>query len=249
MQAVDQQVLAQVVEWLQAGESCWLATVVATYGSSPRPEGSLMTCNTSGKIVGSLSGGCVEDDLLEKLTTGVLARSAPQFFRYGETAEEAEKLGLPCGGHLDIVVEPLEPQEQTSALFAQIVARLKERKRVSRAVDLTAQTTQVIEAENYEAPEFSRATNVLKQTYGPRYQLFIIGAGMVSQYVAEIAQVLDYHVTVCDPREDVLGDFAVEGVDKVSDMPDEAIRARANDQQSAIVALTHDPLTLVLRRA
>ena len=105
MQAVDKEVLSQVLTWLNAGQACWLATVVQTWGSSPRPVGSLLACNAQGQLVGSLSGGCVEDDLLEKLTSGQLAADGAQFFQYGITAEETEKLGLPCGGHLYIVVE------------------------------------------------------------------------------------------------------------------------------------------------
>ena len=241
MQAVDEQVVAQVVGWLDAGQSCWLATVVATYGSSPRPEGSLLTCNTEGQVVGSLSGGCVEEDLMEKLTRGELAQHQAQFFRYGETAEEAEKLGLPCGGHLDIVVEPLEPNPETRSHFGHLNRRLSERQLAARTVNLTTGATTTSDADVHRELKFSRETNVLEQTYGPRYQLFIIGAGMVSQYVAEIAQVLDYQVTVCDPREDVLSQFPVAGVEKICDMPDDAIRSSANDRQSAIVALTHDP--------
>ncbi|HCG71660.1 MAG TPA: hypothetical protein DE147_14415, partial [Gammaproteobacteria bacterium] len=113
LQAVDKEVLDQVSAWLSGGMPCWLATVVQTWGSSPRPVGSLLACNTDGVVVGSLSGGCVEDDLLEKLTAGELAADAAQFFQYGITAEETEKLGLPCGGHLYIVVEPLQPTAQT----------------------------------------------------------------------------------------------------------------------------------------
>ena len=80
--------------WLSEQRNCWLATVVATWGSSPRPVGSLLTCSDRGQLVGSLSGGCVEDDLLEKLTQGQLAQTGPQFFRYGANAEESEKLGF-----------------------------------------------------------------------------------------------------------------------------------------------------------
>ena len=111
-----------------AGNRC------ADLGSSPRPVGSLPPA-IAGNVVGSLSGGCVEDDLLEKLTAGELAADGPQFFQYGITAEETEKLGLPCGGHLYIVVEPLHPTADTQAHFAQLTAALAER-RGKRVVDL-----------------------------------------------------------------------------------------------------------------
>lgn len=200
-----------------------------------------MTCNTEGRIVGSLSGGCVEDDLLEKLTQGRLARSEPQFFRYGETAEEAEQLGLPCGGHLDIVVEPLEPNGSNARSFSEIAKHVASRKCITRRADFSTNEVTIKTAKNYRPFSFDRQRNVLCQTFGPRFQLFIVGTGMVSKYVAEFAQILDYQVTLIDPREDRLRDFEVGGVIKVCDMPDDVIRARANDSQSAIVALSHDP--------
>jgi xanthine dehydrogenase accessory factor len=81
----------------------------------------------------------------------------------------------------------------------------------------------------------------LVHTYGPRHQLFLIGAGQVSIYLAEMAKALDYHVVVCDPREQVIEQWPVEGVQLVCDMPDDAVREHANDNFSALIALTQDP--------
>lgn len=200
-----------------------------------------MTCNPDGRVVGSLSGGCVEDDLLDKLTQGSLAKSNPQFFRYGETAEEAEKLGLPCGGHLDIVVEPLEPSESNTQAFSTIASHLKARQCITRRADFSTNTVNIETTTSYLPFSFDKERNLLCQTFGPRYQLFIVGTGMVSNYVAELAQVLDYQVTLIDPRQDRLNDVEIEGITKVCEMPDDVIRARANDSQSAVVALSHDP--------
>ena len=239
MQAVDENVLTRVTASLSEGKSCWLATVVATYGSSPRPVGSLLTCDAGGEIVGSLSGGCVEDDLLEKLTLGLLANERAQFFRYGDDDEQAEKLGLPCGGHLDIIVEALE----TSMLphFEKITQRLRSRNLCQRTVNLSDRSIETVNVDRFEELRYDEDDHTLVQTYGPRYQMFLIGAGMVSQYVAEMAQALDYRVVICDPRQDVLDGFPVEGVEKICDMPDDVIRESANDCHTAIIALTHDP--------
>ena len=242
MQAVDQEVLGQAHAWLEGGESCWLATVVATYGSSPRPVGSLLTCNRSGKLVGSLSGGCVEDDLLGKLTDGLLAQDVAQFFRYGETDEEAEELGLPCGGHLDIVIEPLRPEGAERAHVGALVERVSSRRCVERRVELRTGATSSRAVEHHAPLAYDHDRGLLVQTLGPQYQLFIIGCGMVSRYAADIASALGYEVTICDPRADVLANFdAPEGVRKIRDMPDDAIRELAGDPYTAIVALTHDP--------
>ena len=241
MQAVDNEVLGRTLAWLEAGKPCWLATVVATWGSSPRPVGSLLACDREGHVTGSLSGGCVEDDLLEKLARGELAAERAQFFRYGVTAEETERLGLPCGGHLDITVEPLTPSAARIDEFRRIVDRLSRRRCVERTVDLRSNTTRVRDVEIFDELEYDADRERLRQTYGPRMQLFIIGAGMISRYLAEMAQMLDYAVTLCDPRQHLLDEFSVPGVTRLCEMPDDAVRAHANDPSSAIVALTHDP--------
>ena len=241
MHAVDKVVLSQILEWLQAGKACWIATVVQTWGSSPRPVGSLLACDHDGQIVGSLSGGCVEEDLLEKLTQGQLAATAPQFFQYGVTAEDTEKFGLPCGGHLYIVVEPLTPSAGNLQHFSVLNDALNERRCAKRTVNLKTGKTTVNEVSEHAPLVWHEDTQTLEHTYGPSCQLFIIGAGMVSQYLANMALMLDYEVTVCDPREELLATFDVPGVTAIADMPDDAIRAFAKDRSSAIVALTHDP--------
>ncbi len=241
MQAVDQQVIGQARDWLCAGQPCWLATVVATYGSSPRPAGSLLTCNGDGKLEGSLSGGCVEDDLLDKLTHGKLAQQRTQFFRYGETAEEAEQLGLPCGGHLDIVIEPLSPTASTRAHFERLAERLAGRTCVERTVRLATGDIACRDVDRHAALRYDHAGGLLVHTYGPQHRLFVIGTNMVSAYVAEMGLALGYDVVVCDPRQDRLNDFDVAGAHKIRDMPDDAVRRHAADACSAIVALTHDP--------
>ena len=241
MQAVDKEVIGQILSWLRAGTRCWLATVVETWGSSPRPVGSLLACNSDGVMVGSLSGGCVEDDLQEKLLNGELAPERPQFFQYGVTPEDVEKFGLPCGGHLNIIIEPQTPSAESIAQFDRLNKALGERSWVLRHVDLPNQSVNLIEATKPRALSWSGDQQVLQHTYGPSYQLFMIGAGMVSQYLAEMALMLDYQVTVCDPREDLLTQFPVRNVTKVRDMPDDAVREFANDHATAIVALTHDP--------
>ncbi len=245
MRAVDQEVLGQLQRWLQAGKRCWLATVVATWGSSPRPAGSLLACNTDGQMTGSLSGGCVEDDLLEQLLDGKLAAQTPTLFEYGVTAEETERLGLPCGGHLSVFLEPLDPQHnpQVKQQISSIVEALEQRRSIARSVTTSngQSTSTIAAAASYQPLVWDAEQQRLTQTFGPQQQLFIIGAGMVSQYLAEMAQMLDFEVTVCDPRQHLIDDFPNRSVRLICDMPDDAVARHANDPASAIVALTHDP--------
>lgn len=241
MQAVDQEVLTQVFHWLNNGQSCWLATVVATYGSSPRPIGSLFTCNKEALVVGSLSGGCVEEDLVEKLVNSEVAREKPYFMRYGGIEEEATKFGLPCGGQLDIVVEPLNATHDTQTVYRQIIRVLNQRRSVRRTVRLDTGDTKLIETTAHSPLVYKAENNLLEQTYGPRRQLFIIGTNMVAQYVAEFAQKLDFRVTVIDTDQTNIDSFPILGVERVCDLPDEVLLRQANDENSAIVALSHDP--------
>ena len=200
-----------------------------------------MVCSEDGHIVGSLSGGCVEEDLVEKLKTGVLAEANPQFLRYGESDEEAEQLGLPCGGHLDIVIEPLQNDDKTLRDFDLLSTRLQQRKLIERVLDVGSAQREVHEIDNFAPFSYDYDSRILRQVHGPSHQLFIIGASMVTQYVAELAIMLEYQVTICDPRQDMLDELDVQGVEKICAFPDDVIRDRANDAQTAIVALTHDP--------
>ncbi|MFK7916324.1 MAG: XdhC family protein [Pseudomonadales bacterium] len=245
MRAVDQEVLGQLQQWLAAGKRSWLATVVATWGSSPRPAGSLLACNADGQMSGSLSGGCVEDDLLEQLVAGQLAADQPTLFEYGVTAEETERLGLPCGGQLSVFLEPLDPARDATVAtqIDTIVTALAERRWLRRSVTVNNgnTSTHIAPAAGFEPLQWHANPARLAQTFGPQQQLFIIGAGMVSQYLADMALMLDFDVTVCDPREHLIRDFPNQSIRLVCDMPDDAVARYASDASSAIVALTHDP--------
>ncbi len=238
MQDVDTEVLTQLQQWLATGQRCWLATVVTTWGSSPRPVGSLLAC-TDTQAVGSLSGGCVEEDLLTRLRVGELAANAPCLHRYGVTSAEAEKFGLPCGGELQLLLEPMGGAQLP--LISNINQALAQRQQVLRQLDLNTGAMQVQAPAPAASPRCQLEHSRFQQTYGPGYHLFLIGAGMVSQYLAQMALLLDYRVSVCDPRPEQLAAFPVAGVQKLAAMPDDAVRAHAWDSHTAILALSHDP--------
>ena len=248
LENADQQVLKQLTNWVSDGQASWLCTVVKTWGSSPRPIGSLLCCNSQGHLAGSLSGGCIEEDLLDKLQDGTMARDTPEVLVYGVTQAETEKLGLPCGGQLHVVVEPF-PDKRHLPVLEQVLSRLEDRNCIERTVDIATGDMTVENKQRFQHLKFNGEfsnTSVageksMTQTYGPRYQLVLIGCGQVSQYLAEMAKALDYHVIVCDPREHLMEQWPVEGIQLITGMPDDVVRAQANDQFSAIIALTHDP--------
>ena len=246
MENADQQVLKQLTQWVLEGRPSWLCTVVKTWGSSPRPIGSLLACNSEGQIAGSLSGGCIEEDLLEKLQRGEMANAGPEVLVYGVSQAETERFGLPCGGQLHVVIEPFVDQRHLDTLRA-ITERIEQRACIERTLDIATGDMTLTETERFRHLQFDGAFDntpgkkTLHQTFGPRHQLFLIGCGQVSQYLAEMAKALDYQVVVCDPRANLMEQWPVEGVQLITSYPDDAIRAQATDSFSAIIALTHDP--------
>ena len=239
MDSLDQQFFRQVSQWLQAGESCWLCTIVATFGAAPRPVGSLLAC-TRDPFAGSLSGGCVEDDLLEKLRSGELQISRPQVFEYGVTPEQNERLGLPCGGRLQVMVEQWLPTPEVLSGLTILSDLLAQRRIVRRTLDLETSRWHVEEVNEFAPLQLS--LTAMGQCYGPRFQILLIGAGEVARCLATMALMFDYRVLVCDPRPEMIARFEVDGVERLRCMPDDAVREYcSNDRHSIVITLAHDP--------
>jgi xanthine dehydrogenase accessory factor len=231
--ASDHAVLRQALEWLESGLRVQLVTVVDTFGSSPRQPGAALAIASSGAFAGSVSGGCVEEDLVARYAS--LDSEKPQVVTYGVSAEEARRFGLPCGGSLRLVIEPLDSERG----LREVVQALNRREQRTRSLDLFSGEAGVGPGAGRERIMFDETR--LDVTYGPRWRLLIIGAGQTSGYLAEMAQALDYHVMVCDPREEYIDQWDVPGADLVKGMPDDVVREIVPDACTAIVALTHDP--------
>jgi xanthine dehydrogenase accessory factor len=229
-------VLRQVVAWHDAGHRAVLGTITRTWGSAPRPVGSLVAVRDDGQIAGSVSGGCIEDDLVAQLRAGSLAIDKPTPLRYGVGAEEARRFGLPCGGTLELMLEPLGPRSGIDELLA----RLTRGERVRRTLDLATGAVTLADAEP-GADTLTLSDTQLVSHHGPQWRLLVIGAGQMTDYLAQMALALGYGVTVCDPRAEYADGFALEGVTLTRDMPDDVVMAFKPDGATAIVALTHDP--------
>jgi xanthine dehydrogenase accessory factor len=239
MNSMDVEVMRTAMEWMNRGHRVVLGTVVRTWGSSPRPPGSLMIIRDDGQVAGSLSGGCIEDDLIER---GELALCMPQSTTYGASAEEAQRFGLPCGGTVQIVLEPLSAQ----SLLRELLAAIEQHRVVLRRLELATGIVSLSPSTEGDAVRFEGG--VLHTVHGPRLRLVVIGAGQLSRYLAQMAVMLDYRVTVCDPREEYHepwlkadGSPALEGVTLSRLMPDDLVVAMNLDAHSALVAVTHDP--------
>ncbi len=236
MDSADAEVLRTALQWIEEGHAAMLATVVRTWGSAPRPPGSLMVLREDGLVAGSVSGGCVEDDLIGRTHAGALLGNLPQLVIYGATAEEARRFGLPCGGSLQLVIEPLAQRSGVRALLEAIEAQYC----IERSLDLATGHVTLQPAGARDGLQFDGRT--LRTVHGPGYRLLVIGAGQLPRYLATMARMLDYRVMVCDPREEYLKAWeAIEGVALVDTMPDDAAAQMALDYRCAVVAATHDP--------
>lgn len=241
MESLDLRVLGDALAWHRAGHAVTLVTVVETWGSAPRPAGALLAIRDDGVLSGSVSGGCIEDDLIARTraawTAGNAGSATPSLIVYGVSKEEAARFGLPCGGTLRLLQEPL----RDVTWVEQLLERTATQQLVRRSVTLASGAVQLSAAQRGQALEFDGIT--LSTVFGPKWRLLLIGAGQLSQAVAQIALLLDFEVLVCDPREEYASTLmaAVPGVMRVQGMPDDAVRALPPDAHTAVVALTHDP--------
>jgi len=229
----DLEVLETAVDWVRQDGEVVLATVAKTWGSSPRPAGSMMIWRTDGQFAGSLSGGCIEQELLDQFATH--RPSQPSSITYGVTKEQAVSRGLPCGGEVTIVVETLRLADQGS----DILARLARRERVERVLNMRNGESRL------DMPDDLARTGIFDDEFHaifePKWRLLVIGAGQLSAFVTRFADTLGYEVVVCDPRENYRQSWLADDITLHSDMPDDFISAQQCDAQTGVVALTHDP--------
>jgi xanthine dehydrogenase accessory factor len=234
MQSSDWEVLQRASDWLQQGYKAHLFTVIQTWGSAPRLPGAILVVREDGHLVGSVSGGCIEDDLADKASQQQLP-TQPAILEYGIHQDEAQRFGIPCGGQLKIFAEPLTDAAQ----LAPMLQSLAQRRLLKRSVNLQS-------GEIRHQPVLPEGLPYLDNDwfhsyFGPQWRLLIIGANQLGSVLAAMAQALDFHVMICDPREEMRAEWHVEGADWLPGMPDDVVLDIAPDPHTAIVAVTHDP--------
>ena len=239
MEDLDTQVLRTALRWQTEGQAVVLVTVARTWGSSPRPPGSLMALNGRGETVGSVSGGCIEDDLIHRIREGgveaALTGNAPTVQRYGISADQAHRFGLPCGGTVELVLEPVAAPSRLDELLA----ACERRESVERVLDLRTGRVQLHPGRRDGLPQLTE--HQLTTYLGPQARLILIGAGDLSRFMSQMALSLGFEVFVCDPREEHRASWSLPGVTLTHEMPDDLILRLKPDARTAVVALTHDP--------
>lgn len=231
----DNEVMHMALEWLEQGHDLILVTVLKTWGSSPRPPGSLMVMRKDGVHAGSVSGGCVEEDMLSRYREDELSESYPTRINYGVNHDEAARFGLPCGGRLELLIEKLDSKPPVQ----QLLDAIERKTLVLRDVNLRSGEITLTPARPDQ--EFSYTHEVVSRVFGPRWRMLLIGAGHLSRCVSQLALMFDYRVIVCDPREEYAQGWNAEGTELVSMMPDDAVRHYIGHERGIVIALSHDP--------
>jgi xanthine dehydrogenase accessory factor len=235
MNSTDLSVLKSAVDWLKAGQPVAIATVVQTWGSAPRPVGSWLAIRQDGQVAGSVSGGCVEDDLIRRVQTEILTRNIPEMVVYGVSQQEAARFGIPCGGTLRLLIEP-KPE---LAVLEELLKAISSQQITLRSVDLLTGKSTLEDGDRSDL--FLCDEKVMRTTYGPRWRMVLIGAGQLSLYTADFALASDFEVIVIDPREEYAEGIARNDVTFIKGMPDDVLLDLGIDAHTAVIALTHDP--------
>ncbi|WP_022953144.1 XdhC family protein [Leucothrix mucor] len=230
----DLLILQTARDWLRAGHQAVLVIVAQTWGSSPRPPGSIMALRDDGHVAGSVSGGCVEDDMIMQVREQGIPQQAG-IVSYGVDQDQARRFGIPCGGTLRLVQEPLTTPDKLDELLES----LAQGQLIRRTLQLSDGSVTLDKAQAGQDLELTETQ--FTAIFGPRYRVLLIGAGQLSALLAQIALSLDFAVTVCDPREEYYDEWAVAGAELVRTMPDDTVLSMKPDERTAIIALTHDP--------
>jgi xanthine dehydrogenase accessory factor len=259
MSAPDPFVLVQALDWLAEGRRVALATVVQTWGSAPQPVGSQLVIDAEGNFLGSVSGGCVEAEVITE-AADVIATGKPKALEFGVEDNTAWKVGLACGGAIRIFVEPLAPGRDRSpdSVLPRLMSDVKARHKVALVTHLATGVRSLAHAPgdlgHDLAPAledaFRRGTSmavagsdgeVFINVFNPTIRLIIVGAVHVTQQLVPMARALGQEVVIVDPRTAFATEERFGDVEIWRDWPDEVLPKIGVDGRTALIALTHDP--------
>ena len=237
------------LNWHEEGRGAALATVVATWGSAPRPAGSQLVISGAGEIMGSVSGGCVEGAVVVE-AQDALSDGRPRLLRFGVADEAAFEVGLACGGEIEVLVEPIGTDAPTFpiAMLRDLVAARAAREPVACVTDLASWARRLqgpdspAFAERFRADQSGRdEAGRMVTLHNPPLRLIVVGAVHIAQALLPMARLAGYAPTLVDPREAFGSAGRFPGETISHDWPDEALASLGLDARTAVVTLTHDP--------
>lgn len=221
-------VLARTLDWLAAGRTVTLITVAHTFGASPRPIGSMMAIS-NGQAAGSVSGGCVEDDLIREF--GLEPPSGPVVREFGVSTDAAQRRGLPCGGRLAVVCEPFTDAAHARTILDAVGAR----RPIARRVEFPTGDIALVTVEKTRLDD-----TALTVAFAPPWRLVVTGAGELSRHVVQMGLALGYLPEVIEPRAGFRAAWPITECDVINAMPDDYLADHPPDAHTVVLALTHD---------
>jgi xanthine dehydrogenase accessory factor len=257
MRAPDPFVLSKALDWLAEGRGVAVATVIQTWGSAPQPVGSQLLIDDAGNFLGSVSGGCVEAEVITEAAE-IIATGQPRALEYGVEDDKAWSVGLACGGSIRIFVEKVTPGHAPDFVLPRLVAAVQARQRVALVTQLATGAQSVAYAPDEVGPDLAPALDdafrrgrsaavegrdgeVFINVFNPTVRLIIVGAVHVAQPLVPMARALGYDVVIVDPRSAFATEERFGDAEIVRDWPDEALPSIGMDGRTALIALTHDP--------
>lgn len=232
----DKEIIKKAIDLLKDNQYITLCTVVKTWGSSPRPVGSIMIISQAGKLYGSVSGGCIEDDLLNKYHNNYFNDSSLNILTYDASTENAH-VKIPCGSQLKIVSEKISHAKDFISINNSLIKGL----RVTRTLNLNNLDSS-IDASLSNSDSLSYTQEKLIRTFGPTWQILVIGANHITPYINQLANMLGYKIIICDPRKNYRENYTEEyGNEIIALMPDDAVTLYSNDFYNIVLSLSHDP--------
>ncbi len=245
MDIIDQ-IPETALDWHKAGKGAAIATVIETWGSAPRPVGSMLAINADSEFVGSVSGGCVEGAVVVEAIEA-LEDGKPRILEYGITNEEAFAVGLACGGTIRVLVEPIGVgQGPEPALLEQLIERRANRLPAAYIVNISDWSRKI----GTDEPELAELYRTNKSGFegdwfigihNPPLRMYVVGAVHIAQALLPMSRLAGYDCTLIDPREAFATKERFPGERILHDWPDEALAAETLDPRCAVVTLTHDP--------
>ncbi len=223
--------------WLKQKRKIALATVISTWGSSPRPVGGQMAIDENGEIIGSVSGGCIEGAVISEGINSIKDGKS-RIKDYGISNDMAWEVGLACGGELKVLIQPLNLEDE---IVYYIVNSIKKREVVKIRIDCSNGNRIVDNTIGNQISHFDKLKNEFIHIIDPKPRLFIIGAVHIAQALVSLANVADYEVILIDPRDHFATKSRFPNCKIINEWPDEALSKFNLDKSSHLVTLTHDP--------
>ena len=257
MDVTQQDILERAQAWRQEGQGVALATVVRTWGSSPRPVGSHLAVDESGAFVGSVSGGCIEGAVIHEAIAAI-KDGKPRLLDFGVTDEQAWEVGLACGGRVQVYVQRIEAATPFAALLTAQTERrpVASLTRLSDGVHCLLQGTEASGDLTLTAAQKAEALarivadrcgpldgdeGIFLRVYAPTPRLLVVGAVHIAQALAPMAALTGFAVTIIDPRRAFAALQRFPEQVLCTDWPDEALARYRPDSLSAVITLSHDP--------